>query len=229
MQKSSPTLQGYFDKIYCINLSRRTDRWQEMLVICKKENIELERFEAVDGNPMNWSDNRYPLRLSSFPGAMGCLASHLNVYKDAKLNNYEKVLIIEDDCDFTENINSIFSENINRLPEDWDLFYFGGMHNTRGGKFYPETITDSIVKAKEIMTTTCYAVRHTVFDLLINTLEKELPEPYTPIDGYLCLEIQPKCNTYAFHPPIAWQRASHSDVQNGFRNYSNIMKYDNIN
>ena len=39
---------NFFDKIYCINLEERTDRWEECLSEFKKYGIEnVERIKAV--------------------------------------------------------------------------------------------------------------------------------------------------------------------------------------
>ena len=48
-----------FDKVYCINLDKRTDRWKEVSTFFRKYNIQVERFRAVDGNPMKWNQSRY--------------------------------------------------------------------------------------------------------------------------------------------------------------------------
>ena len=92
----------------------------------------------------------------------------------------------------------------------------------------PEPISNNLVRAKRIITTTCYAIKNTCYDLAIDIITKNKPEFTTAIDGYLAAGIQPKCNTYAFHPPLAWQRSSYSDIQQGNRDYSNMMKNNNI-
>lgn len=224
------SINTYFDKIVCINLKRRPDRWSEMEVQFKKHNLDVIRIEAVDGNPMNWKpyEGCFEGKMQSFIGNMGCIASHINVYKMAKENKWKSVLIIEDDCDFIEDLNSKFEKSIKTLPEDWDLLYFGGIHETRNGQFVPIKHNQYFVKAKRIITTTCYAIKENMYDTVINTILEKEPYMATAIDGYLGAYIQPKCTTYAYHPPVAWQRASFSDIQQGDRDYSNMMKNNNI-
>ena len=218
-----------FDKVYCINLDKRTDRWKEVSTFFRKYNIQVERFRAVDGNPMKWNQSRYlHAKATAFNGAMGCIASHLAIWKLAKQNNYKSVLIIEDDCDLEENFNNLFINRYAQVPSDWDLLYFGGVHDTVNGRFSPIKLTDTVVIGKKIITTTCYAIKNTVYDLAINIIERDLPAPYTAVDGYLGAEIQPMCKTYAFQPVLAWQRASHSDIQNGFRDYVQMLRKNNI-
>lgn len=221
-------INNYFDKIVCINLKRRPDRWSEMEIQFKKHGLNVLRIDAVDGNPMGWKTKSFAGKMSAFDGTMGCIASHVNIYKMAKQNNWKNVLVIEDDCDFIDNLNQLFNESIKTLPEDWDLLYFGGIHETRNGKFIPENFNQYFVKSKRIITTTCYAIKNTVYDLALNTILENEPYFHTAIDGYLGAYIQPKCITYAYHPPVAWQRASYSDIQKGDRDYSNMMKNNNI-
>jgi len=190
-------INEYFDKVICINLAKRNDRWEEMQKQFKKHNIKVSRFNAIDGNPMGW-------------------------------NGWKNVLIIEDDCDFIDDLNKMFEESIKTLPNKWDLLYFGGVHETRGGKFVPEKFNKFFVKAKRIITTTCYAVNHTAYDLILDTVLEKKPYFDCPIDTYLGAYIQPNLETYAYHPPIAWQRPSHSDIQNAHRDYSEMMKNNNV-
>ena len=222
------TLNDYFDQIICINLNRRPDRWEESQRQFSKHKIKVTRHEAVDGNPMGWKTRSFQGKEKSIPGALGCIASHVAIYELAKKNGWKNVLIIEDDCDFIGNLNEIFEKSITTLPDDWGLLYFGGVHETRGGKFIPEKFNDYLVEAKRIITTTCYAVNHTAYDIILDTILKDKPYFDCPIDTYLGAYIQPNIKTYAYHPPIAWQRASHSDIQNDYRDYSNMMKNNNI-
>jgi hypothetical protein len=229
-------LNDYFDKIICINLDKRKDRWGDAQIQFRKAGIEVERYTAIDGNPMGWShwrdkiegasiDNIKP---RSFWGAAGCIASHTNIWKMAKENNWSNVLIIEDDCDFVDELQQRFADGIIEVPVDWDLLYFGGVHETCGGKFIPETISPNIMKCARLITTTCYAIKNTCYDLAIETVLADEPWFHTAVDGYLAAYIQPKCKPYVFHPPLVWQRGSFSDIQLGDRDYSDMMKNNNI-
>ena len=224
-------LNSYFDKIICINLTKRSDRWEECLLNFNKIGLKVERYEAIDGNPMNWNhvrnknNNKKDVK---FAGVAGCMASHINIWKMAKEKGWSNVLIIEDDCDFLDNLQEIFKERIKQVPEDWGLLYFGGIHETRNGEYLPQKISEHISKAKRIITTTCYAIKDTCYDLAIKTVLADQPWFHTAIDGYLGAYIQPKTNTYSFDPPLAWQRGSYSNIANGYRDYSEMMKNNNI-
>ena len=223
-------LNNFFDKLICINLDKRTDRLNESKRQWGDNNLQVERMSAVNGNPMGWKhvDEKdagiNKIKRASWTGAAGCMASHVNIWKRAKLEGWKNVLIIEDDCDFIPDLQNKFNELIKEVPNDWDMLYFGGVHEERGGKFIPTKVSENVVKCARMITTTCYAINESCYDLAINSVLAEEPWFYTAVDGYLAAAVQPKCNAYAFNPPLAWQRGSYSDIQSGYRDYSKSMK-----
>jgi GR25 family glycosyltransferase involved in LPS biosynthesis len=80
---------------------------------------------TIDGRKIGFHtasrfDCAYP-----FPtvGAKGCFHSHLAVLEEAKLNRFENVLILEDDCDFIGSIECALAYALNALKEkNWDFF-----------------------------------------------------------------------------------------------------------
>ena len=175
------TINDYFDKVVCINLDRRPDRLNESKQQWAKNGLDVERISAVDGNPMKWKHeserqvNLPNVRLGSFPGVAGCIASHTNVWKRAKEEGWKNVLIIEDDCDFVHQVQERFKERIDQIPKDWDMLYFGGVHETRGGVYIPEKISEHAVKCARMITTTCYAISESVYDLALNIVFENSP------------------------------------------------------
>ena len=122
------SLKNYFDKIYCINLDRREDRWDETLVELNKWGLSdyISRYSAVDGNTLN---NDTTIN----NGELGILNTHINIISEAKENDYKNILILEDDIEFTEEIKNL-DEYMSLVPSDWDMIYFGGNHNKHMGK-----------------------------------------------------------------------------------------------
>jgi GR25 family glycosyltransferase involved in LPS biosynthesis len=194
-----------FDKVYLINLDRRQDRLENF----KKEVVkfdlgDFERFSAYDGNSIDLSE--YPENVN--PGVIGLLQSNLKIIQDSKKNNYKKILIIEDDCYFTEEVTNI-DDYFKVLPEDWDLLYMGGNHNTHWGCEQPLKINDKIIKLHHTFTTHLVGINETMF----NTIESILLNSSTPID-VLYSDLQKKHNTYSFTPAIALQSEGFSDIEN---------------
>jgi GR25 family glycosyltransferase involved in LPS biosynthesis len=64
-------------------------------------------------------------------GSLGCRNSHLRIVEDALNNNYNQILIFEDDILFTQDPNKLLANNIN-IIDNWNMLYFGGteeLHN----------------------------------------------------------------------------------------------------
>lgn len=53
MGNDMKTLNDYFQEIHCINLDKRTDRWEECLNEFNKHNLKVNRFSAVYGKEVD--------------------------------------------------------------------------------------------------------------------------------------------------------------------------------
>jgi GR25 family glycosyltransferase involved in LPS biosynthesis len=76
-------LYNFFDKIYCINLKHRPDRYISATKVFNDLNIPNVEF--------------YITEKSSKGGRYGCFESHINVIKKAYNEGYNNILIFEDD------------------------------------------------------------------------------------------------------------------------------------
>ena len=200
-------MEKYFDKIYCINLNRREDRWNETLEELKKWGLSdsVSRYSAIDGNTLN---NDTVIN----NGELGILTTHINIITEAKENNYNNILILEDDIEFTKEIENI-DEYMSLVPSDWDMLYFGGNHNKHIGKEI-NLLNEKIIKLNETYGIHFVVINNTVYDLILNLITKR----NKPIDVYYA-DIQKSYNCYGFNPSIALQRESFSDIQNKNVNY----------
>lgn len=196
------TLNDFFQKIYCINLDKRKDRWEECLEEFSKFNLDVERFKAFDGKDLQ--------SLSGLnDGQVGAIYSHRGVIQKAKESNLENVLILEDDVKFDEDLNIKFSEIYNRIPDNWDIILFGGNHigNNPWAKGELIKVDENVFRVTHSLALHCYAVRNTVYDMSIEVLSK-----MNNTNDALFAEIQSKVNCYIIRPHLAWQRPSYSDL-----------------
>lgn len=113
---------GYFEQIYIINLPHRRDRRREMAGQLKKIGLSFDSpgvrlYEAVR-----------PATADGFPsiGTRGCFLSHLSVLRDACEHGFERILILEDDVNFSRNFVVRMGEVRAALElADWSMFYGG--------------------------------------------------------------------------------------------------------
>lgn len=111
--------------IVVLNLKRRPERWEAWIKEAKRVGIpSYTRWEAVDGSSLTLtSDIQYLFRNNDFamrPGVVGCALSHMNIWLHIVENHIPSLIVFEDDARFNEPFL------LPKLPQGWDLFYFGG-------------------------------------------------------------------------------------------------------
>ena len=112
----------YFERIYVINLAHRYDRRREMARQLDEIGLTFDSpgiclFEAVR-----------PESADGFPsiGARGCFLSHLGILKDARERRLDRILILEDDLNFTPDFHAGMNAVVATLKQvDWSIFYGG--------------------------------------------------------------------------------------------------------
>jgi len=216
------SLNDYFDKIYCLNLDHRTDRWDNCRKKFEKLGINVERFSASgkeDAEVIN-NFNRLKLKIPkeedrkkkamiTSVGAMGCLVSHINILRDARVKGYKRVLILEDDVifikDFLKKIKAI------EYLKKWDLLYLGSSQHSWSNINTNKAEKNGFYRSNRSCGTFAYAVNHTIYDKLIKSfygLEK-------PVDEYLCLYQKKSLNSFVLYPNLIIADVSDSDIRGG--------------
>lgn len=202
-------LNEYFDNVYCINLKHREDRWEN----CKKQfdqyNINVEKFEAVNGKEVA------PEGINGLlPGEIGVIRSNYNVIKDAKEKKYKNVLIFEDDVELCEDFNDKFTEFIKQVPNDWSFLYLGGNHV--GGY---QHVTENVAKIRHSFAIHAFVVNENVYDHILELLPQEKEQ----VDVTYA-KLQNIFPSYVFRPHLAWQRKDFSDIQGGVVDYEFLKR-----
>lgn len=199
-------LNEYFDKVYCINLIRRPDRRQKCEEQFNRINLDVEFFSAID--KVNITNNS-----NITDGQLACLSSHYNVIKRAKKKNYSKILVLEDDVVFSNNLLDTFDKNKDVIPSDCRMLYFGGNHLNGLVK-----ITEDIYKMNCSLTTHAYGVDQTLYDEILNRIQYAI----YPIDVYyahLHLEY-PSYLIKDGNNQLIWQDEGYSDIDEAECDYT---------
>jgi glycosyl transferase family 25 len=204
-------MKNYFEKIYCINLDRREDRWVETFEELNKWGLNdcVSRYSGIDGNTLN---NDTIIN----NGELGILTTHINIITEAKENNYTNILILEDDIEFTEEIKNL-EKYMSQVPSDWDILYFGGNHNIHEGEKINK-INDNVIKCSRTYTTHCIVLRNTIYDKCLNLIKG----CDKPVDMYYS-DLQKELNVYSLYPSVALQRVSYSDIQNKIEDNKRVI------
>lgn len=208
-------IQDYFEKIYIINLPERQDRRNEMAEQLTKIGLSINHpiiylFPAVR-----------PLSADEFPtiGTKGCFLSHLGVLEDAVANQYSRILILEDDLNFSDNFNNMIAKTLEKVSKlDWDILYFSH-------KLPEPNSTEQIVleiPPDQSLTTTHFlafqgatiAKLTGYLELMLNRKSGDSLGGPMHVDGaYSWFRTQyTEYKTYVCLPVLGYQRASRTDI-----------------
>ena len=195
---------------FYINLLSRPDRKQHVENQLKSIGIHADRFNAI--------------KMQN--GAIGCSMSHLKIIETAKSNNWEHVLIVEDDILFTNP--SLFKNQFNKFlsnNKDFDVLLIAGNNMPPFTK-----MDDTCVKVSRCQTTTGYLVKQHYYDTLINNYKEGIlnlmKDPTNhrtfAIDKYW-FKLQAKDHWFLIIPLSVTQREDYSDIEKRATNYSPAM------
>lgn len=187
-------LQDYFSHIFCINLDRRTDRWDHA----------LDQFRLLGlQNVIRFSGHADVIHNGRVNGNAGCTASHRALCEIIAFNKWPRVLILEDDFEcIHEDTQQRFSDMIGEVPNDWDMLYLGGHYADAPQK----RISPHVIKFNRMLTTSSYGITWQMARRIAPYLHSDFP-----IDS-LYSGFTPHHNCYIFQPRLFIQAPSHSDL-----------------
>jgi len=200
-------LNSFFDKIYCINLDKRKDRWAVCLQEFKKHNLKVERLPGVVGKI------RPPKSDYMSGGRLGCAYSHLGALKKAVQHRYSRILVLEDDVQFVDDFTTKMQERMPHIPKDFDILYFGG-NNPQ----IIESVNPYVYRIKNVLTLHAYAVTLSFARYMIPKIE-----PMEDAVDCIYRKYTPDFKCYIFMPYLATQRPDYSDIEEQFTDYGKVL------
>ncbi len=222
-------INQYFDKIYCLNLDRRSDRWQKVSQEFSKFSINVERWSAIDGDNLIESELVYidkniseekASRIGKIENkySLACLLSHIEIIKNAKARGYKKILIFEDDVIISKD----FSEKIKLISKiKWKLFYLGASQF----EWNDIEISDGYYSCKKTLGTFAYAIDSSIYDELISLLERRNKS----VDNYLStIQHKYKNECFTIYPNIVMSDVKDSNIRGGLNSeeYAQKVKWN---
>jgi hypothetical protein len=179
--------------------------------VCGKGKYETE-YNPIDPDdediPDSWKNGPFGKLTNSYCAFL-CFQ---NIIRKAKKQNIERLLILEDDFEFTENFHEIYnkaSEQLEDLPP-WDMLYFGANHTWSPTKQW----SNNILKLYGSLCWHSVLLKNTVFDEILSWT------PTMPIDTMAAKVLHPKYTCLAIWPSIMVQKPGYSNVEGKERDYS---------
>lgn len=219
----------HIDKIYIINLRNRTDRWELCEQQLQQYNItNYKRFDAIKPNlksinPIEYSKNNLKRGKPYIIGALGCKLSHLNIIKEAREKQYDKILILEDDFLLTNN----FIDKFETVMKDIDVnnisinMLYLGFSVIRKNP-YIDTNIKNIKRLNNCHTTHAYVLSHKFYDSII----QEISKCHCEIDVCYAKMQKNHKDIYGVYPCLVTQRESFSDIMKKKVNYKHCISLD---
>ncbi|MFV0525347.1 MAG: glycosyltransferase family 25 protein [Acidimicrobiales bacterium] len=212
-------LLATFDRVYVINLAERVDRRRETLAEMARHATAGSIDEKVEFFPARTSDVADGF---SSPNLRGCFLSHLEVLRHAEAAGWERILVLEDDVEFTPQARETLTQlQPELLADDYDVAQLGYM-DIHGHVADLDLDGPGLVPFDgEILGAHCVAysahgttrVRDHLERLLTGPRHHPLRGPMSP-DGALNVLpwIDPDARRLIAVPCLANQRSSRSDI-----------------
>ncbi|HEX3879268.1 MAG TPA: glycosyltransferase [Bryobacteraceae bacterium] len=175
----------FFDAIYCINLRDATVRWRDVTARFTQLGIAhlVRRFEGIRAPENSPNPN------------IGRALSHRAIIAEAKLHQFENVLIFEDDVRFTTDaIPGLQTALADIRQREWQLFYLGACRWHRETPLLQGALR--LAEAGPATSVHSIAYHHSVFDRILNevpaTAEAMQPwlQAHHAIDQYFAFTLQ---------------------------------------
>ena len=201
---------------FVVNLERRTDRAESIKKEMEYIGWDYEYFPAVDTN-----------------SHVGCTLSHLQIIKIAKERNYDKVLIVEDDCTIMPYAKSLI-EQIENETSDFEF----GVINLAPTINRPMNVSEKYkwfldatnLPPKEehhrgIFATNMIMYHSSVYDIILQ-MEEPSKLHYYAIDDFIYQFVESIHQSYVPILPIGPQISDWSDVSGGMYNNFYTQTYN---
>ena len=233
IQEKSSRFWSEIDAVLVINLDHSTDRWQDFLTQTKSIIPQelVYRVTAVPGEKIIGYGQRPwfrgGFRADTWARRGGCLLSHRKALELARDRGWKRVLILEDDVEFSSG----FLSNANELglamsdsAFEWDMIYLG-FTNAKGP-----------FKTIKMLTGSCHVTQifgcHCTHAYIVNShmqnwLLRKLPDEssiwpwlafHRAIDRWFSSHLGIRFKVLAVSPPLINQRSGFSDILGRFSN-----------
>ncbi|MBX2853301.1 MAG: glycosyltransferase family 25 protein [Phycisphaeraceae bacterium] len=218
-----------------VNLAERTDRWERISGILSKHlpADQVVRVDAIKGVDLPgykqrpWFRDHTPEKVSTMKaGAAGCCLSHRKAIEMARDAGYRRILLLEDDADFQNELDGPEGDAVASVLKDdsaWDMFYLG--YYQKHNKHYVAKRLEIDGKPFELrrirgpLMLHAAVIHERVFDAMLDGLPNpKNPWPWMAYWGSVDAWIQnrfgrdPRIRIWATEPKLVMQVATWSDI-----------------
>jgi GR25 family glycosyltransferase involved in LPS biosynthesis len=206
-------LKGFY-----LNLDKRPDRKNKMENQIVKLPYEISRFPAIDGDRISSPENFKSTIKNSESKQYATYLSHYEMIKYARDNNWNHLLILEDDVTLCDDFQKRLEFFMDIVPDDWSIVYLG-FNEQPDTKLFK--INEFVYKVENVLGCFGMIINENYYDELIEIIENNL----MPIDNLISTFVQIKQSCYSFIPFFLYVNDDYSDIWNTHRVLDRIKKY----
>jgi GR25 family glycosyltransferase involved in LPS biosynthesis len=210
----------YFDRIYCINLDDRPDRWRYISSHLARFALrkKIKRFSAIDirKDAMFWEHEKLQAGNFSLLANCGCILSHRRIIEMARQSGLRNVLVFEDDVKILESNIGNIGRSLSALEKlDWDIFYLGATY-----LFSLQPVGDFLVNvSKGAYATHAIAYNRSIFDKVLDLIPSDPSEllesdrfKVNAVDKWLQSELFDHSRFFGTNPIMVVQGLQESNI-----------------
>jgi Glycosyltransferase family 25 (LPS biosynthesis protein) len=230
----SKLINHLFDKIYVINLEHDTLMKNIFIDNNFRHNLNFTLWKGTYGKEDKqcldiWKNSQTTIINKNGEsrkqelhhiGAIGYMASILSILKNAKNNNYEKIIIFDDDTLLCDNFPQKFFNIYLNIPKDWNLIRLGSLwYGAKSKAQYLKTkIKDGFFLTQKYVGSLAVCHKNTTFDIIIQEIEK-YQKTYDQI-----LELSANNNDYTLYPNLVIADLYKTTTSHKSRNLNNCFE-----
>lgn len=217
-----------YEKIFCINLKEREDRWNQCVFNFNKYEIKnYERFNAYKISADHFDKKRL--------GQIGCAFSFYKCFEKIKTDKLQSILILEDDFNFTLDKEDLFKKIntcISELPNNWDSLYFGANLTDEYGINAIEKYSNNLyrLKSAHCLHSVSFSIKgiEKIFDILGYGKSgfDFLIANYENMDAFMAKTYQNQTNTLITNEILCNQTPSFSSIENAVFDYNQWINFN---
>lgn len=206
-------------KVFCLTLKETPLRRQYAEQHFESHKLNVEFFEGIHGENFGLKttipykdDNPFGEDYFITSGHIGCIISHLMLWKTLQYLPYDEILILEDDIILCDNFKEKFIKYKSELPEDWQYVFVGNC--CLPPEEYQIKITENIISTYiPPMCTHAYMIKKSSLPILIETNSLA----WSHVDIQIQKRSLKKLKHYVFNPVLATQKSLSEDGTGIFR------------
>ncbi|MCW2411891.1 MULTISPECIES: glycosyltransferase family 25 protein [unclassified Sphingobium] len=209
-------LLAAFDRVVIVNLAHRTDRLNEI-------SQQLARLGLSFNHPavLRFEAKKFD-ETAGFPtaGTRGCFHSHLGVWREALARGDRSTLLLEDDLDFSSNVQLDMPGTLHALGlKPWSVFYGAVLEWSSAQPLTPPLAEASA--NEPILGGHFIAMRRNAIESIVPYLEHMLErQPGSNEGGPMHVDgayswfrrEHAQKRTFVAHPDLGKQRRSRTDI-----------------